>query len=144
MILEKKKRKCQFNIFPSSDSQSASAILSSQVGNRRTATAVDTDTLQLNPITLTFNFTSVNETANFNCVYWNFSEPVGHGSWESDGISIGSNRTDGNTTTVQCLSTHLTSFAVLVDVAGGLRVCLYIIMLILEMCIGTLLLIDSS
>jgi len=31
-----------------------------------------------------------------------------------------------------------------VDVAGGLQVCLYIIMLILEMFIGTLLLIDSS
>jgi len=45
---------------------------------------------------------------------------------------------------LQRASTHLTSFAVLVDVAGGLRVCLYIIMLILEMCIGTLLLIDSS
>jgi len=75
------------------------------------------------------------------CLLWH---SVGHGSWESDGISIGSNRTDGNTTTVQCLSTHSTSFAALVDVAGGLRVCLYIIMLILEMFIGTLLLIDSS
>ena len=28
-----------------------------------------------------------------------------------------------NVTSVQCLSTHLTSFAVLVDVAGGLQVC---------------------
>jgi len=58
-MIWKKETKRQFNIFPSSDSQSASAVLSSQVGNRRTATAVDTDTLQLNPITLTFNFTSV-------------------------------------------------------------------------------------
>ena len=32
--------------------------------------------------------------------------------------------TDGNVTSVQCLSTHLTSFAVLVDVAGGLQVCI--------------------
>ena len=31
--------------------------------------------------------------------------------------------TDGNTTLVQCLSTHLTSFAVLIDVGGGLQVC---------------------
>ena len=29
----------------------------------------------------------------------------------------------GNVTSVQCLTTHLTSFAVLVDVAGGLQVC---------------------
>ena len=32
--------------------------------------------------------------------------------------------TVGNVTSVQCLSTHLTSFAVLVDVAGGLQVCI--------------------
>ena len=32
---------------------------------------------------------------------------------------------EGNTVTVTCTSTHLTSFAVLVDV-GGARVCLYI------------------
>ena len=31
--------------------------------------------------------------------------------------------TVGDVTSVQCLSTHLTSFAVLVDVAGGLQVC---------------------
>jgi len=53
------------------------------------------------------------------CLLWN---RAGHGSWESDGISIGNNMTDGNTTKVQCLSMHLTSFAVLVDVAGGLQV----------------------
>ena len=34
--------------------------------------------------------------------------------------------TVGNVTSVQCLSTHLTSFAVLVDVAGGLQVCQYV------------------
>ena len=48
---------------------------------------------------------------------------VGNGSWESEGITIISNMTDGNTTLVQCLSTHLTSFAVLIDVGGGLQVC---------------------
>ena len=31
---------------------------------------------------------------------------------------------EGNTTTVQCTSTHLTSFAVLVSVAKGLEVCI--------------------
>ena len=49
---------------------------------------------------------------------------VGNGSWESEGTTIVSNMTDGNTTSVQCLSTHLTSFAVLIDVGGGLQVCL--------------------
>lgn len=48
---------------------------------------------------------------------------VGNGRWESEGITIINNMTDGNTTLVQCLSTHLTSFAVLIDVGGGLQVC---------------------
>ena len=48
---------------------------------------------------------------------------MGNGSWESEGITIINNMTDGNTTLVQCLSTHLTSFAVLIDVGGGLQVC---------------------
>ncbi len=48
---------------------------------------------------------------------------VGNGSWVSDGVSIVGNDTNGSTTTVQCSSTHLTSFAVLVDVGDGLKVC---------------------
>lgn len=48
---------------------------------------------------------------------------IGSGSWITDGITITSNLTVGNVTSVQCHSTHLTSFAVLVDVAGGLQVC---------------------
>ena len=49
---------------------------------------------------------------------------VGSGSWVTDGISTTDNTTKvGNVTSVHCLSTHLTSFAVLVDVAGGLQVC---------------------
>ena len=65
---------------------------------------------------------------------------VGSGSWVTDEITttdnmtVGNitsvdeitttdNMTVGNITSVQCQSTHLTSFAVLVDVAGGLQVC---------------------
>ena len=48
---------------------------------------------------------------------------VGSGSWVADGISTTDNMTVGNVTSVYCQSTHLTSFAVLVDVAGGLQVC---------------------
>ena len=47
---------------------------------------------------------------------------VGTGGWSSEGIQVISNITKGNVTTVLCNSTHLTSFAVLVDVAGGLEV----------------------
>ena len=52
---------------------------------------------------------------------------VGHGGWASDGIATSGIKTEGNVTSVQCLSTHLTSFAVLVDVAGGLQVCQYVV-----------------
>lgn len=53
-------------------------------------------------------------------------------------ISNGSFGSDGVTTTVRCSSTHLTSFAVLVDVAGGLTVtiaskfctCVYLMLMI--------------
>ena len=38
------------------------------------------------------------------------------------GVITNSQSIAGNYTSVQCTSTHLTSFAVLVDVAGGLEV----------------------
>ena len=49
---------------------------------------------------------------------------VGNGSWVREGVTTVNSTTDcgQSVTTVQCASTHLTSFAVLVDVAGGLRV----------------------
>ena len=42
----------------------------------------------------------------------------------TDGVTTNDSTQNGGTsvTTVQCSSTHLTSFAVLVDVAGGLQV----------------------
>ena len=52
---------------------------------------------------------------------------VGRGGWSSDGIQVISNITRGDVTTVLCNSTHLTSFAVLVDVAGGLEVCINVL-----------------
>ena len=47
---------------------------------------------------------------------------VGNGSWVVSGVTTNRQTTSGNSTNVQCTSTHLTSFAVLVDVAGGLEV----------------------
>ena len=45
---------------------------------------------------------------------------VGNGSWVSEGLQLVSNTTGANSTiSVACNATHLTSFAVLVDVAGG-------------------------
>lgn len=47
---------------------------------------------------------------------------IGNGSWATAGVTTDDIRIIGNLTNVQCSSTHLTSFAVLVDVTGGLRV----------------------
>ena len=47
---------------------------------------------------------------------------VGTGGWSSEGIQVISTIMRGNLTTILCNSTHLTSFAVLVDVAGELEV----------------------
>ena len=44
------------------------------------------------------------------------------GNWATAGVATDDIGIIGNLTTVQCSSAHLTSFAVLVDVAGGLRV----------------------
>ena len=47
---------------------------------------------------------------------------IGNGSWATAGVTTNYMRIAGNLTTVQCSSAHLTSFAVLVDVTGGLKV----------------------
>ena len=47
---------------------------------------------------------------------------LGNGNWATSGVTTDDIRTVGNLTTVQCSSAHLTSFAVLVDVTGGLSV----------------------
>ena len=54
------------------------------------------------------------------CIY-PFDNSVGTGGWSIGGVTTDSVTTGGNSTVVQCSSTHLTSFAVLVDV-GGLQV----------------------
>ena len=49
---------------------------------------------------------------------------IGNGIWITGGVTTNDFTTQktksGKVTTVQCSATHLTSFAVLVDVAGGL------------------------
>ena len=55
-----------------------------------------------------------------------FCNRIGNGTWTNDGITtdVAEDVIEGNTTMVQCTSTHLTSFAVLVSVARGLEVLL--------------------
>ena len=59
-----------------------------------------------------------------NVLYWNvlfyLFISIGDGSWAFDGIEMVSSTTEDGMTTVNCTSTHLTSFAVLVDVSGVL------------------------
>ena len=49
---------------------------------------------------------------------------IGSGGFSTDGVLTASINMGDDVTTVQCLSNHTTSFAVLVDVAGGLQVSL--------------------
>ena len=69
---------------------------------------------------------SYNKCVETLCLKWFFSHSVGYGNWETDGVTTSVVNTEGNVTSVQCMSTHLTGFAVLVDVAGGLQVCQYV------------------
>ena len=44
---------------------------------------------------------------------------IAESGWSTDGLKTESVTRDGNTVTITCSTTHLTSFAVLVDVSGG-------------------------
>lgn len=52
-------------------------------------------------------------TLYFCCVF-----RIGSGGWSTEGVTRVTVSQSGNSTVVQCNSTHLTSFAVLVNVAG--------------------------
>ena len=62
----------------------------------------------------------------FICYHTHGIISIGNGSWITDGVVTNDfttqNTKTGRVTTVRCSTTHLTSFAVLVDVAGGLEV----------------------
>ena len=58
-------------------------------------------------------------------------QSVGNGSWVVAGVTTTDVTTSGNQTAIRCSSTHLTSFAVLVDVAGGLAVSAWAILYVL-------------
>ena len=48
------------------------------------------------------------------------------GGWDTEGVTVVSN--DINSSTITCNSTHLTSFAVLVDVSGGHQACCVVLL----------------
>ena len=75
---------------------------------------VSTGTFQIRKSIKIFNIAHVQSQL------YHFS--FGSGSWVISGVITNSQSSKGNYTSVQCTSTHLTSFAVLVDVAGGLQV----------------------
>jgi hypothetical protein len=89
----------------------ASPVISAQVAERSVKSII--------PITVMFAFDTVENASEFRCAYWNFSEPVGNGEWAFDGVELVTLTDSDGTTIVTCNSTHLTSFAVLVNVAAS-------------------------
>ncbi len=51
---------------------------------------------------------------NFSCVFFDFET----GAFSVEGVTTKSAVTQGSDTVIECVSSHLTSFAVLVNVAG--------------------------
>ncbi len=66
-----------------------------------------------------FELNHQHECVDIDCVFFC---SVGNGGWVSLGVRTTNVTREGNTTSVQCEATHLTSFAVLVDVSGGQQV----------------------
>ena len=56
---------------------------------------------------------------NFTSLYLFCVFRIGSGGWSTEGVTRVTVSQSENSTVVQCNSTHLTSFAVLVDVAGS-------------------------
>ncbi len=54
----------------------------------------------------------------------NHLDSIGNGSWSTDGLQTEQVISEESATTVQCTSTHLTSFAVLVSTGGVRQVCI--------------------
>ncbi|XP_065916123.1 uncharacterized protein [Dysidea avara] len=92
-----------------------SSVISSQVGNSTMPMSSD------EPIILMLQHNAENITganvSTLRCVFWNFTLTQNGvtGGWDTNNVVV----VDVNDTFITCNSTHLTSFAVLVDVSGG-------------------------
>ncbi|XP_065913056.1 uncharacterized protein [Dysidea avara] len=86
-----------------------SLLLSSQVTN--TASNISGD-----PVVILFQYSTENVTdaRDLRCAFWDFTLNGGDGGWSIAGVTT----VRINDSFVNCTSTHLTSFAVLVDVSG--------------------------
>jgi hypothetical protein len=105
-----------------SNGKTESLVISTQFGALDQEDSPN-DTFKDSPITFNFSFRASSDTGSkYAGVFWDFSNPVNKGGWSLEGIQVISSVTRDNVTTVVFNSTHLTSFAVLVDVAGGLEV----------------------
>ncbi|XP_065910885.1 adhesion G protein-coupled receptor L3-like isoform X2 [Dysidea avara] len=101
------------NILPISNSskqnityRAATSVISSQV--------TDTSGAVAEPVSLSFNI-SQQQLYNPVCGFWNFSINNGRGGWDTTGVDV----IELNDQVIRCNSSHLTSFAVLVDVDGS-------------------------
>jgi hypothetical protein len=94
--------------FPVTQSQPGSRVVSTQVGTSRSISGT---------ITLQFPLILQN-VVNPQCVFWSFNDTQNFvtDGWSSEGLRVGA--FDESSGTVTCISNHLTSFAVLVDVSG--------------------------
>ncbi|KAL5505569.1 hypothetical protein EMCRGX_G007022 [Ephydatia muelleri] len=105
----------------SSDTSIASVVISAQVSQQGNTSTASTSTTT--PITLTFtvNTSAYSTGATYQCVFWNAVDDLGNGYWATTGLTlVRQNATSNGMMTLECESTHLTSFAILVDVSGTL------------------------
>eukprot|EP00731_Ephydatia_muelleri_P005247 Em0002g1423a len=105
----------------SSDTSIASVVISAQVSQQGNTSTASTSTTT--PITLTFtvNTSAYSTGATYQCVFWNAVDDLGNGHWATTGLTlVRQNATSNGMMTLECESTHLTSFAILVDVSGTL------------------------
>jgi hypothetical protein len=105
--------------------EAASLIISTQI-------AVDGEKITTNsqseeqPVAIEFQFPAVPirnifEELVVRCVFWDFgndSNSLADSGWSVENVTTEKTTVSGDQSTVQCSSTHLTSFAVLVDVRG--------------------------
>ncbi|XP_065916128.1 adhesion G protein-coupled receptor E2-like isoform X2 [Dysidea avara] len=92
-----------------------SSVISSQVGNSTMPMSSDEPIILMLPHNAE-NITGAN-VSTLRCVFWNFTLTQNGvtGGWDTNNVVV----VDVNDTFITCNSTHLTSFAVLVDVTGG-------------------------
>ena len=58
-----------------SPAQTASDILTAQVGMRNGNVYTESVILQKNPVRVNFTFDTVGNSSSYHCVFWNFSDP---------------------------------------------------------------------